>query len=192
MKKKEILNNKEIGANIKKYRKEKGLTQDQLAKKIHKSKSVLQKYENGVTAPSLEIISDIAKELGIFPHFLIGVDAWAEHDPNTKQLLSESNATEGIEDIIAYIYGEIELKTYIDQFGEDTPYYVVGSGEDSFALKFEMPEILLNAIKDIIKLVIDSNKLSESEYTNLLEKEHEERNKRLDKYLNTYIKKQSD
>lgn len=54
-----------IGENIKKYRKEKKLTQIGLADEIYKSESTIQKYEGGSVAPDIKTLTDIAKALGV-------------------------------------------------------------------------------------------------------------------------------
>lgn len=54
-----------IGENIKKYRKEKKLTQPQLASLINKSESSVRKYENGEVTPSMDILKQIADILDL-------------------------------------------------------------------------------------------------------------------------------
>lgn len=54
-----------IGSNIKRYRKIKGLTQEQLANKIGMSKVAIQKYETEKREPKNIIVSDIAKALNV-------------------------------------------------------------------------------------------------------------------------------
>ena len=54
-----------LGDNIKKYRKLKGLTQEELANKIMMSKVAIQKYETGKREPRNLTVSDIAKALDI-------------------------------------------------------------------------------------------------------------------------------
>lgn len=54
-----------LGENIKKYRKEKGLTQKAIAKKINKSCSTFQKYELNLTQPPVEVIMKIANILEV-------------------------------------------------------------------------------------------------------------------------------
>ncbi|WP_122639033.1 helix-turn-helix domain-containing protein [Romboutsia sp. Marseille-P6047] len=61
-----------IGENIKKYRKEKCLTQTELAKKVNKSKSTIQKYEANDAMPPIDVLGDIATTLQIPIDFLIG------------------------------------------------------------------------------------------------------------------------
>ena len=62
-----------VGQAIKKYRKEKGLTQEQLADKVSISISYLTKIEapNCDQAFSLEVIFDIAEVLDIPAHTLL-------------------------------------------------------------------------------------------------------------------------
>lgn len=57
---------KQIGLNIKKYRKAKGLTQELLAEKVDKSLNHLGKIEVAFAShPSLEMLIDIAAALEI-------------------------------------------------------------------------------------------------------------------------------
>lgn len=54
-----------IGENIKKYRKEKGLTQKELADKIGKDFSTVQKYELNISQPPIDVLNRIADTLDI-------------------------------------------------------------------------------------------------------------------------------
>ncbi len=68
---------KQIGLNIKKYRKAKGLTQEALAEKVDKSINHLGKIEVAFSShPSIEMLADIAKALDIPLYYLFkdGVD----------------------------------------------------------------------------------------------------------------------
>lgn len=55
----------DIGLKIKELRLSKGISQDELAHTICKSRSSLQKYENGEVAITIDILEDIAGALGI-------------------------------------------------------------------------------------------------------------------------------
>ncbi|MBQ8556161.1 MAG: helix-turn-helix domain-containing protein [Clostridia bacterium] len=57
-----------IGENIKKFRKSARITQKELARRINKSYSSVQKYELDLANPSLDVIRDIAA--------VCGVDSW--------------------------------------------------------------------------------------------------------------------
>lgn len=54
-----------IGKKIKKYRKEAGLTQKQLAEKIGRKEITIRKYESGEREPRISIINDICEALNI-------------------------------------------------------------------------------------------------------------------------------
>lgn len=59
-----------IGLNILYYRKERGFTQDQLAEMVGYSKNHVQQVETAATAPSMDLLLDIADALKIPPHKL--------------------------------------------------------------------------------------------------------------------------
>ncbi len=54
-----------VGEKIRFYRKNRHLSQEQLADRIHKSKSTLSKYESGQIAIDVDSLYDIAKVLGV-------------------------------------------------------------------------------------------------------------------------------
>ena len=59
------------GNSIKKFRKQKGYTQKQLAEKAGISNNSLIRYENDETSPSIQILQQIAAALGISASVLI-------------------------------------------------------------------------------------------------------------------------
>lgn len=61
----------DIGNNIKKLRKSKGLTQTQLAQKINKGLRMLQKYESNEVTPTLDILFQLGEIFDINPLLLI-------------------------------------------------------------------------------------------------------------------------
>ncbi len=61
-----------IGQRIRQFRKEKGLTQTELAGNLGKSLRVVQKYEKGQIDLSLSAISDIAKALDVSSADILG------------------------------------------------------------------------------------------------------------------------
>lgn len=56
---------------LKNYRKEKGLTQEGLAEKLHVSRSAVAKWENGLGLPSGELLDKMATFFGITPNELL-------------------------------------------------------------------------------------------------------------------------
>ncbi len=56
---------KQLGARVKRFRKEKGLTQEQLADKIHVSSTYVGFIEQGQRNPSIKTADKIARALGV-------------------------------------------------------------------------------------------------------------------------------
>lgn len=65
---------KTFGKNIKKYRNEKGLSQQNLADLINKNRATICRFENGELLPNAEEISIICDELGIYESDLFNRD----------------------------------------------------------------------------------------------------------------------
>lgn len=63
-----------IGERIQKIRKEKSMTQEELAGRIGVKRAVISKYENDVVNISIDTIEKIAKTLEVSPSYLIGYD----------------------------------------------------------------------------------------------------------------------
>ena len=63
----------QIGLNIMRYRKERKLTQEQLADRIGYSRQQVQRVETAVTAPSLAILLDISEALQVPLERLIAI-----------------------------------------------------------------------------------------------------------------------
>lgn len=60
-----------IGENIKKFRKENGISQQKLAELTGKSKSSIEKYESGKTNIPMDVLKNIADALGVTVQELI-------------------------------------------------------------------------------------------------------------------------
>lgn len=81
-----------VGLNIKKFRKEKKLTQMQLADLIGKHESSIRKYEKGLTDIPNEVIMQIADTLEVTPAELLSVEDWeTKYNPDGR--LSEEVKT---------------------------------------------------------------------------------------------------
>lgn len=59
------MNHQAICKNIAKYRKEKKMTQDDLAERIGVSPQAVSKWENGVSCPDIAYLPEIAEVLGV-------------------------------------------------------------------------------------------------------------------------------
>lgn len=68
----------EIGNRIRMYRKESGLTQEQLADKINVTKSRVSNWEQGINRPDADILADICRALNVSPSSLLDVHLSAD------------------------------------------------------------------------------------------------------------------
>ncbi len=64
--------------NIKKFRKEKDITQEQFAEMLGVSCQSVSRWESGICYPDIELLPTIAKILGISVDFLLGVNEITE------------------------------------------------------------------------------------------------------------------
>ncbi|MBQ9720568.1 MAG: helix-turn-helix transcriptional regulator, partial [Oscillospiraceae bacterium] len=54
-----------FGKNLKRIRKQHGLTQDGLAELLNTSKQVISRYENGQRSPKVSVVGEYAEKLGV-------------------------------------------------------------------------------------------------------------------------------
>ena len=64
----------EIRHRIKELRKEKGLTQKQLAKMLHKSETGFASWEQGLSEPNVNDIRELCKILEVSADYLLGLE----------------------------------------------------------------------------------------------------------------------
>lgn len=86
---------KDFGANIRKFRKAKGLSQENLASAIGKTPATIARYENGEITPNAEQIHMICNELGIYEYELFN---------STKKLVNIENSINPFNTDILYLY----------------------------------------------------------------------------------------
>ncbi len=146
-----------IGENIKKYRKLKGLTQVQLAKEINKSESTIQKYESNSVTPDFSILNDIAAALECTVYDLT-IDT--EEIKNDVRLLESEKHIEAL----AKKYGFTIEKEYDDDGdGEYLRYVHISFSDKNFRLRG-------NEFHELTQRIIDSviiNILASENYNKL-------------------------
>ena len=93
-----------LNERIRKLRKDRGYSQEQMARKLHISQGAVSQWENGITTPSAEQITAIADLFGISADILLGRqsspvihdDAWElreriRRDPDMRMLFSAAD-----------------------------------------------------------------------------------------------------
>lgn len=76
---------------LRQFREEKGLTQKQLARKIHKAIGTVQAWENGDTYPNAEAIWKLCEFFGTDPNTFLG---WYDDHPRQDAAPLESDEAE--------------------------------------------------------------------------------------------------
>lgn len=63
----------EIGARIRRYREDRGISQKELAEKLGISNSRVSNWEQGINRPDADILADICEALNVSPSELLDV-----------------------------------------------------------------------------------------------------------------------
>ena len=74
----------EIGGKVRKIRKEKGMTQEQFAKRFHMTQQTLSKYENGKITISYDTLENIAEGTKISIGYFLGIDSMVLSDDEVR------------------------------------------------------------------------------------------------------------
>jgi transcriptional regulator with XRE-family HTH domain len=92
-----------IGSNIKKYREAKGLTQEQVAEAIGKSKNVVSNWERGDNKPDADTITILCGIFGVDANTLMG---WTNKDQlrqDAKSVADQILNNDSIKDVLPSI-----------------------------------------------------------------------------------------
>ena len=78
---------KECGKRIQQLRKERGLTQEQLAEKLNVSQNTIAKIESGLRRPSIDFLLEISEFFNVSTNYLVfGVHAEDAADEKLKRI----------------------------------------------------------------------------------------------------------
>ena len=78
------MNKQKTGALIAAIRKEKGLTQEQLGEKLYVTGKAVSKWERGDSAPGIDLLEPLARELDITVTELLAGERVPQEDLNQK------------------------------------------------------------------------------------------------------------
>ncbi len=79
-----------IGENIKRLRRQKGITQETLADHMHVSCAAVSKWERNETLPDISMVIPLASYFGVSTDEILGLDA-AKNEEKIKKYLEEAN-----------------------------------------------------------------------------------------------------
>ena len=79
-----------IGENIKRLRKQKGITQETLAERMHVSIAAVSKWERNEALPDISMVLPLASYFGVSTDELLGLDA-AKTEEKIQEIMKERN-----------------------------------------------------------------------------------------------------
>ena len=114
-----------IGENIKKFRLEKGWTQEQLGKLLNISQTMVAQYENNKRKPKLETLQKISTALDV-PVYIL--DDRIKYTTNHEKLSQIFNSTDSVdvaavESLLAKIQDDYEKGMFEQNSGQYLTFY---------------------------------------------------------------------
>lgn len=115
------MNSVEIGKNIRIQRKNKNLTQQELAERIGRTESSIRKYEKGLVQIPINVLEQIASVLEVSPYELMGFDYFDLKDNGEllRNVLDELNQLEPQKFKLNSLSELKSLEKYITTLGYD-------------------------------------------------------------------------
>lgn len=96
----------EIGGRIRQYRKDKGLTQEQLANEIQVTKNRVSNWEQGINRPDADIIGNICRALNVSPSDLLDVHLTDDElDAHEKKVIKAYRAKKDLQQAVDILLG---------------------------------------------------------------------------------------
>lgn len=90
----------DFGLRLRQLREERGLSQEQLGKKVDRSKSVISSYENNLKMPPLAILAEFALIFNVSLDYLVGIDK--------NQMISVNGLTKSQSELISVLVLEFK------------------------------------------------------------------------------------
>lgn len=115
-----------LNENIKRIRKERGLTQKRLGEICGIAEPNIRKYENGKQNPKLETVEKIASALGVSAFDLMGVEYFDLKNPDAGKQYTEYNGFQNYLCSLGYTVKEEPEKN--QEENETCSYAIAGNG----------------------------------------------------------------
>lgn len=116
-----------VGENIKRLRKERGLTQKNLGELCGIAEPNIRKYENGKQNPKLETIEKIATALGVTAFDLMGIEYFDLKYPDAGKQYAEYSSFQSYLSSLGYIIEE-QPERYDEEGIISCTYAISGNG----------------------------------------------------------------
>lgn len=109
--------------NIKQIRKEKGISQEELADLLDVSRQAVSKWEQGVGYPEVDKLLLLSKKLNISLDSLMSVEIIKSHEPNAAHITGKITIVSPHEHIVATCYKVVSSGRFKGK--EDSPKYAL-------------------------------------------------------------------
>ena len=93
----------DFGLRLRELREQHNLSQEQLGRKVERSKSVISSYENNIEVPPLNILTEMAVIFNVSLDYLVGIDK--------NEMLSVSGLSKEQKDLLQTIVFEFKDNT---------------------------------------------------------------------------------
>jgi transcriptional regulator with XRE-family HTH domain len=93
----------DFGLRIRELREQHKMSQEQLGRKVERSKSVISSYENNIKVPPLDVLTQIAVVFNVSLDYLVGIDK--------NEMISIDGLTEQQKQVLQTIVFEFKDRT---------------------------------------------------------------------------------
>ena len=93
----------DFGLRLRELRELHNMTQDQLGRKINRSKSVISSYENNTKVPPVDILTELAVIYNVSLDYLVGIDK--------AEMISVTSLTDSQKELVALLVSDFGEKT---------------------------------------------------------------------------------
>ena len=93
----------DFGARLKEQRELHHMTQDQLGRRIGRSKSVISSYENNIKIPPVDILTELAVIYNVSLDYLVGIDK--------AEMVSVASLTGSQKELVSLLISEFKEKS---------------------------------------------------------------------------------
>lgn len=151
-----------VGENIRRIRKEKGLTQKQLGERLNMTQSAIGQFENDKTSPKIETVDKIASALGVSPYEMLGEEYAYMKYPDLKEMDIENKAFVKYLNSLGYMVNDISKPVTVKKVDiiDQIPEYAKEWHDGQEFIKTE--ECYIELVKDGKKTI-----LTDTEYEQL-------------------------
>lgn len=117
----------DFGMRLKELRTKHNMSQQELGRRVDRSKSVISSYENNLKIPSLSILTDIAAIFNVSLDYLVGIDK--------KEMISVENLSASQRDLVQTIVFELKDSSKVTDGLSDRQQFILNGLMKEFSKK---------------------------------------------------------